>query len=1599
MAQASVNLAKSRGSIEAAERSSTASSDQEDIDFKSLEEELYDQEISHILTNKHNPQKSFHSNEALNTPELEFEKGSSKGVHGSGREEKVEDSDESSSEDGGSDKQSHSSGSGSDSEGENYSDGVKREDSENDERQSVSDNDDDYRSINSDRDGRGKEGTEEENSAGSDLESDKNHTDDEEETKEGKEIIDEKEDDEIEEKEDDTLPVLDSKYDPISSDEESMGSMDNEDREPPKLTESMMYEPVSDDEEDEDDTEQVDQDGKQDDTRKEDNKKLTEDKSELNRRNCVENGEEDLSRDGSVSSKGSDSQDSASHGSRINDVSGLIVADVYSLQDSAQIEKDDDNCDEQTENGKTRSVMSVIEQSIEKDLDDSGVGDIPKAKTMSKRSLQKKKAREMQTRDETFPDIEIKEEPIDYDEYASMDYTEFEHDAIEEELSKEYPGIASAFKGEFEYMDGTVASLGTPKKEKSSSPKKAPKELMYELLEEDGSLVYRCKQCSCKFYHYAKYEFHRKKHHSKKYKCKHCDQEFERSQILAIHVRVKHVIDSFVKKKDRRSESQGQIRTFSIEDKKRKHSSGLYGSQIVDTGIDAHGENYKDYYDDFESPPRKKKKKRVSYTYIDSEGHKVNKVSSRKKKSSSVVVDGVLMYKCAYCSTLFEKQQSMACHVRNSHILEKNDRDRLTYQRHGKFKNKKKKTKPDESIESQELDYAVNEDGDLEVLQPEEGVGEMYVNSLTNGSDAPNNELHSIQSVSQSPPKKRKTKVSKNSEAQDEALTQLQEEFNIQIDSKIYTCDHCTKWFFRKPDLDLHMQKHIRNNFEDVKQKEKDEGDELEESFKLESFCKYCPSKFESVNKLKMHIVRHLGEVIISDNYNEKRFQCRVCGEGTNDSKLMRKHLRTHFSKEIDEMDPHSLIDCSFCGLPFLTHERKDIHEKIHADFLQEKAWKKKLKKVTVSSVSNSSSVVSSGPKLVSLLDKKPKVLDNSVSEKRSECLDKKSSSQPATEAEATTTSTTGTAVNETMTDKVNKSLEETKVPLADVLGEQVKRALELSSEVDTIDRTRKTEKEDKTDSSKAATGKSTISDKERDLLVKSLFRIIPFECGMCKSRFPNSQYLLHHMTLHMKGKYVFRVDQDATKEEKEKPKPPSQKLSPIVANPNVSMPGFTKLNHFVQEKFTRTVQNPIIRPLPSVISSPTILPASSPARLPAASSILVRKVTPQAAPTAPSVPMRPVLIPSPMQAPNVGTAPIILQPNVRGQPYYLVTNPSQQNAKQISLIPAPRPTFSIPQPQPNLLYSPMSQSSNLSMGGKPLISIITPTQYQSKSKPTVPVPGAKITTQPAILQKADPPPQRNSMLRSLINQKQLEQQRQQRQKQEEQNKKKALQDEKQKSVSEDLPDIDSDEDLMNCSSPDSVLGMASDSENETSETDVKLNGSTDVSALVDNPQEDDKVAGQIMEFDEKAPEQSTKPIGAKQTVSFLKKKYVSKTVKRLGKPVVGKKVAGDSSTRRSRNRKLIRFADGQWYECNLCMSKFGSIVEYKKHIKVGHRGIKRERLHKCNMCGKKFLTKYHLEKHRATHRNNEYQCSVCDEAFMTSQEIVSHMIEVHPSQ
>lgn len=82
-------------------------------------------------------------------------------------------------------------------------------------------------------------------------------------------------------------------------------------------------------------------------------------------------------------------------------------------------------------------------------------------------------------------------------------------------------------------------------------------------------------------------------------------------------------------------------------------------------------------------------------------------------------------------------------------------------------------------------------------------------------------------------------------------------------------------------------------------------------------------------------------------------------------------------------------------------------------------------------------------------------------------------------------------------------------------------------------------------------------------------------------------------------------------------------------------------------------------------------------------------------------------------------------------------------------------------------------------------------------------------------------------------------------------------------------------------------------------------------------------------------------------------------------------------------------------YSCNYCDRTFRNWNSRKYHVLTVHEnGLIR---HKCDICGKKFASKFKMTEHRATHSDiRKFQCELCDKTYKNLSMLREHKNTVH---
>ena len=83
--------------------------------------------------------------------------------------------------------------------------------------------------------------------------------------------------------------------------------------------------------------------------------------------------------------------------------------------------------------------------------------------------------------------------------------------------------------------------------------------------------------------------------------------------------------------------------------------------------------------------------------------------------------------------------------------------------------------------------------------------------------------------------------------------------------------------------------------------------------------------------------------------------------------------------------------------------------------------------------------------------------------------------------------------------------------------------------------------------------------------------------------------------------------------------------------------------------------------------------------------------------------------------------------------------------------------------------------------------------------------------------------------------------------------------------------------------------------------------------------------------------------------------------------------------------------------QCHLC-NKSLSKIKLMEHISKVHENI---RNHKCEKCGKSFLSNAHLRRHRSVHENEfqNHKCDICKKVLSSKTYLLKHMKMVHGNE
>ena len=77
-------------------------------------------------------------------------------------------------------------------------------------------------------------------------------------------------------------------------------------------------------------------------------------------------------------------------------------------------------------------------------------------------------------------------------------------------------------------------------------------------------------------------------------------------------------------------------------------------------------------------------------------------------------------------------------------------------------------------------------------------------------------------------------------------------------------------------------------------------------------------------------------------------------------------------------------------------------------------------------------------------------------------------------------------------------------------------------------------------------------------------------------------------------------------------------------------------------------------------------------------------------------------------------------------------------------------------------------------------------------------------------------------------------------------------------------------------------------------------------------------------------------------------------------------------------------------YRCLICEKKFVTNGELKSHFMI-HSTIKEQ--FKCNVCDRKFISLRYLKLHKRIHDDAKHKCDICEKKFDTNAELKSHIM------
>ncbi|XP_069116484.1 uncharacterized protein [Argopecten irradians] len=1156
-----------------------------------------------------------------------------------------------------------------------------------------------------------------------------------------------------------------------------------------------------------------------------------------------------------------------------------------------------------------------------------------------------------------FGNAQIKQEPMDDDDYI-QEHDYFDHSSTLDTAEADSTEIGLDADELLSYQD------------------------MYDITELG---LYKCKYCSARLTTFKAVKAHINKCHQNGYKCQQCGEVFSRSQDLAGHCRShrkeeRELKEALGKQGEATACKQSRYRPKNKNTFVEKDGQRLYKCRFCEKKFDmtqklANHMQWKHKAERaLEMKLEKKTDEKIPVTVSLCGAKMTIKIDNDDKSiihRKTPVYQNT--YQCMHCSEVFTKQQTMAVHVRNRHPRhDKDDKPKVSEKSPSRMKKKTKKKNKRKRQLSEKKTKEERMDKDTCTV-PEEVV---------------------------SPPKKIKL------------------EYTVQRPS--LKCKLCSKTFELHNELKSHLN-----------------------GVHAQYCCRYCPKAFYKLEKFMCHSFEHLGDLrCYVDEAGQAMMKCRKCkisllAKGDVTIKHVYSHIKgkTPLGQTLS-LEKQIFLECNTCGQPFISREYLLKHEMKHVISLAKEAKSKPETQPVADSDARASSKSNqcSSEVVVNAKPNSPEAVVTVKNVSPEAVVNGKHSRPDPVVKEKNNAISTSKTTHKNIEMVAHPIVREASKPCGSNGGSKI-------------------------DENKKVLLRSNPVSSEMISVAK-----IPFKCGMCEARFPNSQYLLHHMTLHMNGQYVFKIEVDKKKDEipsgtessepsdianvkttaapTQKPTSGSEMASSIVKQLSSGSNMGSIINNNIPLDNGAVVNSANSNTDHTYTSKSKQPNASSEEKQPCTSKPSTCAVgsTSSIAPPVKKkyiiLPTRPVFnIPGSTKSAtslSSSTKPALIIPNSKNSIVSIANakqctritptttkklqemlNKKEQMPTRIEQkptknenIPAKNEQIPANNQQVPIRKEQVSTKSvlpNLEVLKLPAVGSMSPKQRneESASDPTAAykaVVESKIrellelnkctfkagpssvgvqTRYTSLISKKTPvePKSTESTVSTEASSTQY---------QEEPRNDETTTNE---TTASELCSGDDSMDIHNVPSSSSTQLVS----NEYSDTETL---SAYSGSPAGTPGSQSPVVGVSSDSDSYDLSEDEKALFEETTTSVtiplpseeLKQETQneSKAIKKEFNPPTSK-----VSIRNYKNQ--LDFAQGSWFECELCMYLCRTYKEFTSHMD-SHKKSKRMRLVKCSVCRRKFISKWHLTKHMENHRDNAYSCSKCGANFVTAVEVMEHM-------